>query len=446
MRAGALPALARLAEEGTLHTITTAFPSVTGPAYTPFLMGRHPGSVGLPGLRWFDRTRQVAGWPAYARSYVGTDMRHVDRDLAADASTMFELADPSLGALSVIQRGLAPRARIGRGSAFVLRTALTHFRGDVRGWLAIDRMIADQVAHRVRTVRPSYVFAALTGIDKTSHAAGHDSPLVLDAMRLVDDLVAQLRADAEREGRWSAMQLWVVSDHGHSAVRAHDDLAALVRSMGFRVIAHPRVFARAPQVAVMVSGNAMAHLYVELERRERPFWDALAPAWSALVDVLVARPSGDLAILPHSATTCEIRSHRRGTARLCADGARYSYRPLTGDPLGIGEQDAVNQRTAHEATLGSEYPDALVQIARLVACARSGDIILSAAREWDLRARYEPIPHRSTHGALHREHMLVPLLTNRRVRGTPRRTVDVMPSACRALGLDAGHVEGVSFV
>ena len=30
-----------------------------------------------------------------------------------------------------------------------------------------------------------------------------------------------------------------------------------------------------------------------------------------------------------------------------------------------------------------------------------------------LSARYEPIPHVSSHGALHREHMLVPLLLNR---------------------------------
>jgi hypothetical protein len=73
-------------------------------------------------------------------------------------------------------------------------------------------------------------------------------------------------------------------------------------------------------------------------------------------------------------------------------------------------------------------------IAHLVASPRSGDIILSAARDWDYRARYEPIPHVSSHGALHREHMLVPLLLNRPPVGVPRRTVDVMPSALAALG------------
>ncbi len=89
----------------------------------------------------------------------------------------------------------------------------------------------------------------------------------------------------------------------------------------------------------------------------------------------------------------------------------------------------------------------MVQIAHLAASPRSGDIILSAARDWDFRASYEPIPHVSSHGALHREHMLVPLLLNRPPATTPRRTVDVMPSALAALGssIPAG-LDGTSYM
>jgi arylsulfatase A-like enzyme len=87
-----------------------------------------------------------------------------------------------------------------------------------------------------------------------------------------------------------------------------------------------------------------------------------------------------------------------------------------------------------------------VQIAHLAASPRSGDVILSAARDWDFRAKYEPIPHVSSHGALHREHMLVPLLLNRPPSLTPRRTVDVMPSALAALGIATPKtLDGVSF-
>ena len=65
MDAGELPALARLRAEGGCATVTTVFPSVTGPAYAPFLMGRFPGPVGLPGLRWYDRARTASGSCAY---------------------------------------------------------------------------------------------------------------------------------------------------------------------------------------------------------------------------------------------------------------------------------------------------------------------------------------------------------------------------------------------
>src|SRR4051812_41483867 len=248
-----------------MHTITSCFPSVTGPAYAPFLMGRYPGPIGLPGLRWFDRAREVCTFPDYTRSYVGYQMSAVDRDISADAPTIFELAGPSVGALNVIGRGLPARDRIGAISVrSALRAARTHFSGNVAGWLQIDRDVARQVVDRIRREMPAFVFAALTGVDKVSHQRGHESPMIMDALRIVDDTAAEIRADAERAGTWDSMSLWVVSDHGHSRVTNHEDLAGIVAAAGHRTLSHPWVFTPAADVAVMVSGNAMAHLYVEL--------------------------------------------------------------------------------------------------------------------------------------------------------------------------------------
>jgi arylsulfatase A-like enzyme len=381
-------------------------------------------------------------------------MRRVDDDLDPSAPTLFELSQRSMGALSVISRGLAPQGRVatfGMRSLSALRSAArvarTHFTGNVRGWLDIDRDIGDEIVRRVREERPDFVFAALTGIDKTSHAEGHDAPIVGDAIAIVDDVVARLRDDAERLGYWDDLHIWITSDHGHSAVREHDDLARGVADLGLRVMAHPFLLTIAPQVAVMVSGNAMAHLYVELERRRRPFWNTLRPRWESFVGALADRPSVDLLLLPNE-RGCEVRSRRRGAAVITADGARFSYRRLEGDPLGLGSDlHRANADEAYTATIQSDYPDAIVQIATIARAPRSGDIILSAARGWDFRARYEPIPHVSSHGALHREHMLVPLVMNRPPAQTPRRTVDVMPSALAALGINPpAGLDGNSFV
>lgn len=444
---GRLPALASLREEGSLCTITSAFPSVTGPAYAPFLMGRYPGSVGLPGLRWYDRSRRIARLFGYSRSYVGAEMRFVDRDIDRASPTVFELAKPSLGALSVITRGLPRRDRLGRSPAFVARAAATHFRGDVQGWLAIDREIGEEVARRLRTRRTRFAFVALTGIDKTSHAAGQDAPILSEAMRIVDDTVALIRSDAERDGRWDRMHLWVGSDHGHSPVRSHEDLAWLLTTWGYSTLAHPWAFNTSADIAVMVSGNAMAHLYLDIAKTTRPWWPALGGRWGDLRESLLARESVDLMILPTSPSSCEIHGRRRGMARLAWSESAYSYSPDTGDPLRIGQQRGVGDTAAYGATIDSDYPDALVQIARLTGSSRSGDVILSAARDWDYRARYEPIPHVSSHGALHREHMLVPLLVNRAPSHRPRRTVDVMPSVLIALGISPPKtLDGVSFL
>ncbi|HEX5436985.1 MAG TPA: alkaline phosphatase family protein, partial [Gemmatimonadaceae bacterium] len=434
--AGDLPALARMRREGGLHTVSTVFPSVTGVGYVPFVMGRFPGPVGLPGLRWYDRARERCTLPPFCRSYLSAEMRHLDGDLDASAPTIFDLVRSRFNAMSMVGRGVGRADRLGRSVGFMLRVARVHWRGNVRGWLGIDRDVGCHVARHIRTAHPDFTFLALVGLDKTSHAAGQDSPLARDALRIVDDVAAEIRHDAERAGRWHDMHLWVVSDHGHSAVSAHDDLAQLVQAAGHRTIAHPWVYAlRRPDVAVMVSGNAMAHLYLETSRRARPWWPELAARWEPLAELLLERESVDLVLLPHSPTQCEVRARGRGRAMVGVEQGRFFYHLITGDPLDIGEHGALDASESHDVTMPSDYPDALAQIIHLAGSARAGEIILSAARGWDFRARYEPIPHVSTHGALHREHMLVPLLVNRPVARTPRRTTDVMPSALRALGV-----------
>jgi type I phosphodiesterase/nucleotide pyrophosphatase len=448
IEAGRAPALARLHDEGAFHTVTTCFPSVTGPAYAPFLMGRFPGPIGLPGLRWFDRARTTCSFPDYTRSYVGPQVNRINTDLDPNAPTIFELCDRSLGSLSPITRGLHKGNRLGHFTPRTAwRVARTHFSGNVAGWLEIDREVADLVVDHIQEKQPEFTFAAMVGIDKTSHAAGQPSPLMESALAIVDATAARIRADAERDGRWDAMHLWVTSDHGHSPVTSHEDLAGLISSWGFRTVAHPWVFTPRPDVAVMVSGNAMAHVYVEPRSRTRTFCREMSGRNHSIVERLLERSSVDLAILPH-ADGATVRSRRHGDAEIAASGDRVSYRRSAGDPLGLG-RDVCNATAdeSYDLTIETDYPDSILQIARLAASPRSGEVILSAARNWDFRSKHEPIPHVSSHGALHREHMVVPLLTNRRFARTPLRTTDVMPSALSALGLPIPPgLDGQSFV
>ena len=442
-----LPALAQLRAEGALHRVATAFPSVTGVAYAPFLTGRFPGPCGLPGLRWFDRSHTRCRRFPYARSYLGAEMRHLDEDLDPSHPTIFELAPSRFNAMSMLGRGTSSTERIGRDARTLARAAYTHWIGNVDGWIALDEHVARVSTRHIIERRPDFACIALLGLDKASHTAGHDSAVARRALATIDSAVRELRAALERASRWEDTHLWIVSDHGHSAVHAHDDLAALVRASDHRVLAHPWLLARGEAVAVMVSGNAMAHLYLELHRRERAGWSALRERWEPLVRMLLARESVDLVMLPIDDSQTEVRSRERGSAIITAANGRYSYRTLDGDPLGVGfELQNVYASDAFDALARGDYPDAIVQIAQLAASARSGDIIVSATPGWDFREKWEPVRHASTHGSLHKDHMLVPLLVSRPVSGTARRTADVMPSALAALRLPpANDLDGISF-
>jgi hypothetical protein len=238
-----------------------------------------------------------------------------------------------------------------------------------------------------------------------------------------------------------------VSDHGHSAVHTHLDLAGLVASTGLRTVAHPWSATLAPDAAVMVSGNAMSHVYLRLDDCERPWWPRLAGRHESLVAVLLAHDAVDLVLLPHGPDRCEVRSGARGSAFVERSGDEYRYLRVDGDPLLAGCDLTGSADEVFDATCDGDYPDAVVQILTLAGSARAGDVILSATPGWDFRSKYEPIPHLSAHGALHREHMMVPLLMNRPAARVPRRTTDLFASTLAALGVAApAEMDGRSFV
>ena len=220
------------------------------------------------------------------------------------------------------------------------------------------------------------------------------------------------------------MQLCVVSDHGHSPVEKHFDLARAMRSDGYKVRSHPWTLPDRSQVAVMVSGNSMAHLYLDLESPKRQPWISLAGEWDAYLHELLAHPAIDLVATMIDSTSVQVR--RGSTSAEIMVGSRgLTYRPTNGNPLGVDAFQDECEESVHERSLGTGYPDSVNQLARLVLAERSGDIVISASQGWDLREDYEPIEHVSSHGALHASHMLVPLIGNRRFVNAPRQTADL---------------------
>lgn len=447
---GNVPAIAALCERGSFSTVSTCFPSVTGPGYVPFLTGRFPAPLGVPGLRWFDRSRKVGLWPAYSRSYSGIDIWHLDRDLDPKVPTLFELAQPSLSVMSMLGRGAG--ANIGRSVRFMLRVSPSHFRGDLDAWRSVERVATQDFFRRFERHRPQFATLAVTSADKRAHKEGPTSPGVRAAIHDINAAVVTAQEIASRGGWSDELTIWLVGDHGHAPVMHHEDLHGWLQQQKLRVRAHPNVFQRSADVALMVGGNAMAHLYVDADNRTRRFWPQLSERWQALHDALLERPSVDLAAVAMSDNVVRVSSNTAGSAEIRRRPAGtehcWEYVTLTGDPLQLGGNlHALSASAAWEACAQTQYPDAIVQLSSLVTAARSGDIIVSAARGWDLRSRFEPVVHVSTHGALLDDQMMVPLILDRPFARKPQRTADVAPSALELLGLPAlAGLDGQSFL
>src|SRR5207248_1274871 len=118
MASGDLPALSRLAEEGGgLKKAVTCFPSTTGPAYVPYLMGLFPGTANVPGYRWLSRAAYSAGgrWtrPAVA-SYSGFEGANFNLDLPAGVPTWFDFFGSHRNVINMLTRGCDPADNITR--------------------------------------------------------------------------------------------------------------------------------------------------------------------------------------------------------------------------------------------------------------------------------------------------------------------------------------------
>ena len=120
LKRGDLPHISKyIVEKGTYTNAVSVFPSTTGPAYAPFILGKFPGRCNLPGIRWFDRSLYSKKLFSLfrSRSYVGIEGFLMNRDISKDTPTLFEVFPGSSSILNELSRGAGLRgsSRVRRG-------------------------------------------------------------------------------------------------------------------------------------------------------------------------------------------------------------------------------------------------------------------------------------------------------------------------------------------
>jgi arylsulfatase A-like enzyme len=224
-----------------------------------------------------------------------------------------------------------------------------------------------------------------------------------------------------------------------------------MESMGHKTFYYPLIYKRKFDVVSMVSGNAMAHVYVKNNGswQRRTYHEDIPKAAGHLMDELLERKEVDI-IMTRSDDEDIVVTSKRGVARIKETKDGIKYKVNGSDPFGYPKsifQETTTNLDSLKATMDTDYPDALVQILQLFHSSRCGDIVVSATPGYDLRLKFEHPEHKASHGSLYKEHIVVPLISNTKLEKRPTRTVDVYPTILRLMGWSYPHrVDGLPLV
>jgi len=434
LAAGRLPHLAALTERGARRRAATVFPSTTSVAYLPFLTGCLPGRCNVPSIRWLDRAQYRGRWwldREAVRSYCGYQAGRLDGDIAPEIRTIFDLVPESVAIFSMVTRGLQADGDRIPGARKFWGTVSHYTENHQPG----DNAVAAELL-RLTTADWRFGFAQFPAVDGHTHAAHPTASRVLASLHRVDRTIGEVMQRLDDD-----TLLMVVSDHGAAPVTSHLDLATWFRAHGARTLAHPVLWTRDPQVAVMVAGNAQAALYAapgSTRTTRLPWQEARRPGAFGIardvVAMLLEEPAVALIAGEADDGTVHVAS-RGGEATLHHRGAAIGYRPITGDPLHVG--GAISRTPAEwlDASIDSPFPDAAVNLIDQFRSPRTGDLVIAASEGHDFREAWERPEHKSGHGSLIAAHMRTPLWSNHPLPDRAFRTVDVFPRLLEHLGV-----------
>lgn len=441
---GDLPNIKKyVVERGGLNKAVSVFPSTTGPAFIPFLMGLYPGKANIPGIRWLSKAtfqNPHRFKPPGICSYMGLDGLRFEADLPTDFSTLFDFFSPASNIYNLLARGCPPAKNLTR---WIKPFAYTYAHFSHR-WRFINQ-IAARYLHKAVEAGDKFVMCLFPAVDTFSHLTQIQSPPVLQTYREIDTAIGQLAHSLQKANTFEETLILITSDHGMTNTHTHIDVVQHLDDEGWRCLHYPRIWRQGAVSASMVSGNGMAHLYFK-NSTDGKGWGNRMPfealhrmgLMTALLELeglaLVAGQSETGDIVVQSRAGQGVISYRRGSDENCTD-TRFSYRFTGIDPLGYGvHYENLSSREALQRTYNSPYPDAIVQLWQIFKSNRTGDLVLSAECGYDLRARYEIPEHHATHGALIAEHLHIPLAMNYPIAEQCIRSVDVFPTVLSLCG------------
>lgn len=428
---GDLPNIKKyVVDQGSLNKAVSVFPSTTGPAFIPFLMGLYPGTANIPGIRWLSKSNFHVPHrfkrPGIC-SYMGPDGLYFETDLPIGYPTLFNFFPSVSNIYNLLVRGCPPAKNRTRWIKPLVYT-YAHFSHQ---WRFVNQIAARQL-HKAAEAGDKFIMCLFPAVDTLSHLTHTQSSQVLQTYREIDTAIGNLVHILQKTNTLQDTLILITSDHGMTDTHTHIDIPQHLDDGGWRCLHYPKPWRQGAVSASMVSGNGMTHLYFK-DNSNGKGWGERTPferlyqmgVISSLVeleglglvagqsetgDIIVQSRTGQGRISCYAQETNHKIPQNESTTFKSADSLRFSYQFTGTDPLGYGVyyKNLSSRETLHK-TYDSPYPDGIVQLWQIFNSERTGDLVLSAESGYDLRARYEIPEHHATHGALIAEHLHIHL-------------------------------------
>lgn len=384
LRDGWLPEIQKILDSGgrIIPEVISGFPSVSLASHASLLTLSPPMKHGIPGHRWIDNTTTEP------RNYIGRHCFRVNRDLSAEARTVFERKTRAISISIGVPTSRGAQIQVPLQS--------------------IDsKKILHRLANTICRYPDSISVAWLPRGDIVSHVHGPDSSQLLEEMRRTSKGLGNLVSTLSAQGLWGKSRFALVTDHGHRRVSHGVDLPGLYRDMGYSCRQNPSRLSN-DDIAVFSNGDSAAYVYYSAhpENTERFAADTRRLVRQAGIGLSFVRLDAKNHLLLSSKGSCSIEV-------ISGSLARYTMEEGA-DPIGL-LTDARPSADIHLEqpllTSGSEdYPDIIAQYLVSYVPDRSPSVLITAADNYHFgrspRIGWRLGFHRGSHGGASSEEML----------------------------------------
>lgn len=435
LRQGDLPnILKNISMRGSDFFATSAFPTTTGPAVIPFVTGCFPGTCNIPASRWFDRTipeariltmnrfRDYLGWGAYV----------MDHDLSKSVRTIFEYSRQAVNIFGMLNRGCG----LVRDTSFFKTYGRFHNEHNEEfltesleaafHWFssAIKRE-TDFVLYSFPPVKPS-----------------------TESYKTIDEYVGRAAEFLKKTGIYDDSALIFTSTHGHAMAGRFFDLESFL-SRRFKTVGVGQKLKQwhSADLIALPSGTSMAHMYVRSGGGwgERSFFEDIERR--GLVGSFLEQDEIDI-LSGRSVEGGIVVQSRRGRAHIFEDAdGRITYRVKGNDPFTFSNVPQIIDGDI-SLSLSSEttYPDGIQNLLQIFRSRRAGDLVVTTEKDVVFVSENDLHSTSVTHGALSREHALVPICSSVSCNLDVMRSVDVFAWVMNLLGIEILHALDGCFV